>query len=81
LLPQIVRRVEDALSAHIYEKHADEVYLTLTVYLMLDDAARHDAKAVKDWVIREWERSDFAAEMGGRYLMSRQMDALFVYAL
>lgn len=80
LLPQIVRRVEDALSAQIDAKHADEVYRTLTVYLMLDDAARHDAKAVKDWVMRDWERSDSAAEMGGRNLMARHLDALFVDA-
>lgn len=78
LLPQIVRRVENVLSAQIDAKNADEVYRTLTIYLMLDDAARHDAKAVKDWVMRDWERSDSAAEMGGRNLMARHLDALFV---
>ena len=78
LLPQIARRAESALSTQLGEQNPDDVYRTLSIYLMLYDDSRYDAKAVKAWVLRDWERSDSAAEMGGRKAMARHLDALFV---
>ncbi|KWF15284.1 type VI secretion system membrane subunit TssM [Burkholderia ubonensis] len=78
LLPQIVRRAESELSTQINAQNADDVYRTLTIYLMLYDDDRYDAKAVRTWVLRDWERSDSAAAMGGRNLMVRHLDALFI---
>lgn len=77
LLPQIVTRVERELSAQIAAQDSDDVYRTLTVYLMLYDAEHYDANAVRAWVLRDWERSDSAAPMGGRNAMARHLDALF----
>ncbi|KVN74679.1 type VI secretion system membrane subunit TssM [Burkholderia ubonensis] len=77
LLPQIERRVANVLNAQVGAKQADDAYRTLKIYLMLFDAGHYDAKAVKEWVMRDWERSDGAAEMGGRGVLERHLDALF----
>ncbi|KAB0642380.1 type VI secretion system membrane subunit TssM [Burkholderia latens] len=78
LLPQIVARVEGDLNTQLAAQNSDDVYRTLAIYLMLYDAERYDAKAVRAWVLRDWERSDSAAAMGGRNAMTRHLDALFV---
>ncbi|MGU3778281.1 type VI secretion system membrane subunit TssM [Burkholderia metallica] len=78
LMPQIVARVESELNTQIAAQNPDDVYRTLAIYLMLYDAERYDAKAVRTWVLRDWERADSAAAMGGRNAMTRHLEALFV---
>jgi type VI secretion system protein ImpL len=77
LLPQIGRRMEAVLNAQVDAKNPDEVYRTLTAYLMLFDQSHFDANTVKNWVLRDWERTDSAAPMGGRNALSVHLDALF----
>ncbi|TKC89364.1 type VI secretion system membrane subunit TssM [Trinickia terrae] len=78
LLPQIVSRLEAVLGAQLNTGDADSVYRTLSIYLMVFDKAHYDAKAIKSWVLQDWEKSDSAASMGDRNVMASQLDTLFV---
>ena len=53
LLPRIVLRLEDRLRQNAGNPGA--LYDTLPIYLMLNDARHFDAKAVKDWLERDWQ--------------------------
>ncbi|WP_207004186.1 type VI secretion system membrane subunit TssM [Trinickia mobilis] len=77
LLPQIASRLEAVLGAQLSMGDADSVYRTLTIYLMLFDNAHYDAKAIKAWVLQDWEKFDSAASMGDRNIMAAHLDALF----
>ncbi|MCC8395688.1 type VI secretion system membrane subunit TssM [Paraburkholderia sp. MMS20-SJTR3] len=77
LLPQIVGRFETALDTQLGAQDADGVYRTLSVYLMLFDRSHYDAKAIKAWVLNDWEQTNSAASLGERSVMARHLDALF----
>ncbi|HTH61628.1 MAG TPA: type VI secretion system membrane subunit TssM [Paraburkholderia sp.] len=77
LLPQVSGRLQAVLDAQLTEGDADGVYRTLAIYLMLYDAAHYDAKAIKTWVLDDWEREASGGEMGERDVMARHLDALF----
>ncbi|SMG54179.1 type VI secretion system membrane subunit TssM [Paraburkholderia susongensis] len=77
LLPQIVNRLEAGLDAQIGAQDADGVYRTLSVYLMLFDRSHYDAKAIKAWVLSDWEHAESVASLGERSVMARHLDALF----
>ncbi|MGS0742988.1 type VI secretion system membrane subunit TssM [Glaciimonas sp. GG7] len=77
LLPQIVRRIDAALATSIKIRDADAVFNTLAVYLMLFSVDHFDGQTVRSWVLRDWERSDSAAPLGGQAAMARHLDALF----
>ena len=77
LLPQIVRRIEAALDDAIAANDPDGAYRTLTIYLMLFDSKNYDAKAIKHWVMRDWERNDSGSAFGDRTVMAQHLDALF----
>jgi type VI secretion system protein ImpL len=78
LLPQIANRFERVLAAKLDANDAEGTYQTLSVYLMLYDKARYDAKVIKSWVLRDWAQADSAASMGDRDVMAAHLDALFV---
>ena len=77
LLPQIAGRLESVLDTQIGAQDADGVYRTLSVYLMLFDPAHYDAKAIKAWVLSDWEHAGSVASMGDRDVMASHLDALF----
>ncbi|NML34750.1 type VI secretion system membrane subunit TssM [Paraburkholderia antibiotica] len=77
LLPQIVGRLETVLDTQIDAQDADGVYRTLSVYLTLFDRSHYDAKAIKAWVLSDWERANSVATLGERSVMARHLDALF----
>ncbi|WP_322015180.1 type VI secretion system membrane subunit TssM [Paraburkholderia sp. J12] len=77
LLPQITGRLESVLDAQIDAQDADGVYRTLSVYLMLFDPAHYDAKAIKAWVLGDWEHAGSVAALGERDVMAGHLDALF----
>lgn len=52
-LPRIVMRLEERLRQNT--GNPGLLQDTLKVYLMLDDPQRFDAKAVQDWMEREWQ--------------------------
>ncbi|APA90018.1 type VI secretion system membrane subunit TssM (plasmid) [Paraburkholderia sprentiae WSM5005] len=76
LLPQVVGRIETVLDTQIGAQDADRVYRTLSVYLMLFDRSHYDAKAVKAWVLGDWEHANSVAPLGERNVMARHLDAL-----
>jgi type VI secretion system protein ImpL len=78
LLPRIASRLEAVLDTRIGAQDADGVYRTLSIYLMLFDRTHYDAKAIKAWVLGDWERANSVASMGERSVMARHLDALFV---
>ncbi|MFT4066118.1 type VI secretion system membrane subunit TssM [Paraburkholderia sp.] len=78
LLPRIASRLEAVLDTQIGAQDADGVYRTLSVYLMLFDRSHYDAKAIKAWVLGDWEHANSVASMGERGVMARHLDALFV---
>ncbi|HEY2021850.1 type VI secretion system membrane subunit TssM [Paraburkholderia sp.] len=78
LLPRIAGRLQTVLDTQIGAQDADAVYRTLSVYLMLFDRAHYDAKAIKAWVLGDWERANSVASIGERSVMARHLDALFV---
>ncbi len=78
LLPQIMQRVEESLTAQLNVGDSASVYQTLTIYLMLYDASHFDAKLIKAWVQRDWERSENALVLGNRSTMIQHLEALFV---
>ncbi|WP_454725020.1 MULTISPECIES: type VI secretion system membrane subunit TssM [Cupriavidus] len=80
LFPQVVHRVESVLGTQVDAGNADEVYRTLKAYLMLYDDKRFDAQTVRNWVLRDWERTDGATAMGGREAMRQHLDAMFAVA-
>ncbi|WP_233235285.1 type VI secretion system membrane subunit TssM [Bordetella sp. LUAb4] len=77
LLPQIARRMEDALSKAMARKDTKSTYDTLRVYLMLHDKARFDAAEVRAWVLEDWTRTDSATVFGGRASMIEHVRHLF----
>ncbi|TDV16449.1 type VI secretion system membrane subunit TssM [Paraburkholderia caballeronis] len=77
LLPQVSGRLEAVLETQLRAGDADGVYRTLSIYLMLYEAAHYDAKAVKAWVLDDWEHAGTGAAMGDRSAMARHLDALF----
>ncbi|MCC8402581.1 type VI secretion system membrane subunit TssM [Paraburkholderia sp. MMS20-SJTN17] len=77
LLPQIVGRLETVLDTQVGAQDADGVYRTLSVYLMLFDRSHYDAKAIKAWVLADWEHANSVAPLGERNVMARHLDALF----
>ncbi|MGF6660027.1 type VI secretion system IcmF/VasK family protein [Paraburkholderia atlantica] len=76
LLPQVTGRLETVLDTQIGAQDADGVYRTLTVYLMLFDRSHYDAKAIKAWVLGDWEHTNSVAPLGERSVMARHLDAL-----
>ncbi|MGF6477915.1 type VI secretion system membrane subunit TssM [Paraburkholderia sp. JPY419] len=76
LLPQVIGRLETVLDTQIGAQDADGVYRTLTVYLMLFDRSHYDAKAIKAWVLGDWEHANSVAPLGERSVMARHLDAL-----
>ncbi|MGF6969947.1 type VI secretion system protein ImpL [Paraburkholderia sp. WC7.3g] len=76
LLPQVVGRLETVLDTQIGAQDADGVYRTLLVYLMLFDLSHYDAKAIKAWVLGDWEHANSVAPLGERNVMARHLDAL-----
>ncbi|WP_233808482.1 type VI secretion system membrane subunit TssM [Paraburkholderia sp. HP33-1] len=77
LLPRVVGRLETVLDTQIGAQDADGVYRTLSVYLMLFDRSHYDAKAIKAWVLADWEHANSVAPLGERNVMARHLDALF----
>ncbi|MBN3815708.1 type VI secretion system membrane subunit TssM [Paraburkholderia sp. Se-20369] len=77
LLPQIVRRIEVALSGAIAGQDSKAAYDALRVYLMLYDKAKFDAADVKAWVLDDWAKTDSAAVLGGRASMVEHVRRLF----
>ncbi|WP_233837993.1 type VI secretion system membrane subunit TssM [Paraburkholderia sp. ZP32-5] len=77
VLPRIVSRLETVLDTQIGAQDADGVYRTLSVYLMLFDRSHYDTKAIKAWVLEDWEHANSVASMGERSVMARHLDALF----
>ncbi|QYD69435.1 type VI secretion system membrane subunit TssM [Paraburkholderia edwinii] len=77
LLPQIVRRMEDAISQSIFNRDAKSTYDALRVYLMLYDRANFSAGDIKAWVLDDWAKTDSAAAFGGRAAMIGHVEHLF----
>lgn len=77
LLPQVTNRLETVLGAQLRAGDADGVYRSLAIYLMLYDEAHYDAKAIKAWVLDDWEDEGSGVTMGDRGAMVRHLDALF----
>ena len=75
LLPRIVLRLEERLRQNAGNPGA--LYDTLRVYLMLDDAQHFDAKAVKEWLERDWQANlPRAVSREQRDQLSAHLDAL-----
>ncbi|SDD16461.1 type VI secretion system membrane subunit TssM [Paraburkholderia lycopersici] len=77
LLPQIVHRMEDAISQSIANKDSKAAYDALRAWLMLYDKARFNADDVKAWVLDDWAKTDSASVFGGRALMVDHVQQLF----
>jgi type VI secretion system protein ImpL len=81
MLPPILLRMEDVMGRSVREGDARAAYETLRVYRLLHDAARYarpgSARAVRDWVVGDWERGDGTASFGGRAAMRAHVDTLF----
>jgi type VI secretion system protein ImpL len=52
LLPRVILRLEDQMRAAA--DHRESLYQVLRVYLMLDEPAKYESKAVREWVIADW---------------------------
>ncbi|AXK61806.1 type VI secretion system membrane subunit TssM [Burkholderia sp. IDO3] len=76
LLPELTARMGSVLGAQIEARNADDVYGTLSVYLMLGDRSRYDTEAIKAWVMNDWERGKVAASPVELDIMVGHLDAL-----
>lgn len=81
LLPPIVLRMEAVLVQSLKAQDAKTAYETLRVYKLLHDKVRYmsedGARDVRQWVLKDWERSDSAAVFGGRASMVGHVERLF----
>ena len=77
LLPQVVRRMEAAMTQALVRRDQKAGYDALRVYLMLYDDKRYNAHDVKAWVLDDWAHADSAAALGGRVLMLPHIQQLF----
>lgn len=78
-LPRIVLRMEERLRQNA--NNPGLLQDTLKVYLMLDDPKRFDAKAIQDWMEREWQANlprNFTREQ--REQLSAHLAALLALA-
>ena len=79
LLPRVVLRLEERLRQNA--ANPGYAYDTLKIYLMMDDAERFDAKAIKGWLEQDWQTSlprSFTREQ--RDHLSAHLDALLEQA-
>jgi type VI secretion system protein ImpL len=81
LLPPILQRMEAVLAQSVKEQDAKTAYETLRVYKLLHDSAHYlkngGAADVRNWVLKDWERSGSATVFGGRASMAGHVEALF----
>ncbi|MGF6346340.1 type VI secretion system membrane subunit TssM [Variovorax sp. W2I14] len=80
LLPTILQRMEAVLTQSMKDGDAKIAYETLRVYKLLHDKDRYmkgGARDVRNWVLKDWERTDSAAAFGGRASMTGHAMALF----
>lgn len=77
LLPQIVRRIENALSQAVVDRDEARVYAALKVYLMLYDSHQFRAEDVKAWVLADWQDHDGITTMEARTALNHHLSSLF----
>jgi type VI secretion system protein ImpL len=79
LLPRIVLRLEERLRQNT--DNPGYLYDTLKIYLMMDDAERFDASAIKGWMEQEWQTHlPRAVTREQREQLSAHLDALLAQA-
>lgn len=74
-LPRIATRLETLLR-DAPQGNADYLYQALKAYLMLADAGRFDADALKLWVRTDWERTQPTSTLEQRKQLDEHLDAL-----
>lgn len=77
LLPQIVRRIENALSQAVVDRDEARVFSTLRVYLMLYDSDHFRADEVRAWVLADWQDHDGVHTMEARTALNHHLTSLF----
>lgn len=77
LLPQVVRRMENALSRAIVERNDNRAFETLRVYLMMFDQTHHDPLEVRDWALRDWQSGDGSRMTDAQTALLVQIDLMF----
>lgn len=77
LLPQIVRRIENALSQAVVDRDEARVFSALRVYLMLYDSDHFRAGEVRDWVLTDWQDHDGITTMEARTALNHHLTNLF----
>ncbi len=81
LLPSIIQRLEAVLAQSVKDRDSKTAYEALRVYKLLHDKARYTkdggARDVRNWVLKDWEKTDSAVAFGGRASMVQHVEHLF----
>ncbi|WP_027476332.1 type VI secretion system membrane subunit TssM [Curvibacter gracilis] len=77
LLPQIVRRIENALSQAVVDRDEARIFSALRVYLMLYDSNHFRADEVRAWVLADWQDHDGINTMEARTALNHHLTSLF----